>query len=143
MSTDQRVDCPYCQQPASLVGGRAIYPHRPDLYGKRFYQCVPCGAWVGCHDGTQRALGRLANAELRRAKQSVHAAFDPHWRGVKKKHARFRAYRRLARELGIPMEECHVGMFDVERCKAALLLVQAWGPPGKTWAEFHAEAAAT
>ena len=28
------ITCPYCQQPAALVAGDVIYPHRPDLAGK-------------------------------------------------------------------------------------------------------------
>jgi len=80
-----RVTCPYCQSAAKLVGGRAIYPHRPDLAAKRFWQCKPCDAYVGCHeagngqgDGT-KPLGRLANAELRKAKKDAHYAFDRLW----------------------------------------------------------------
>lgn len=110
------VECPYCGSRASNVTGADIYPHRPDLASKRFFACNPCGAWVGCHpDG--KPLGRLANAELRRAKQYVHAAFDPLWRG--RKMSRSGAYAWLARALNISTAECHIGMFDVERCRAA------------------------
>ena len=76
----ETVTCPYCNNPAVLVGGDVIYPHRPDLYEKKFWQCDPCDAYVGCHrpgvgygDGT-RPLGRLANAELREAKKNVHTS---------------------------------------------------------------------
>lgn len=41
--------CPYCQRPSLLVTGKTIYPHRPDLVAKRFWQCAPCDAYVGCH----------------------------------------------------------------------------------------------
>ena len=34
-------------------------------YGMIYY-CPQCGAYVGVHKGTDRAKGRLANAELRR-----------------------------------------------------------------------------
>lgn len=80
------VCCDYCGRPARLVGGAEVYPHRPDLSSKRFWLCRPCDAWVGCHpkaeprrgglgDGTV-PLGRLANADLRRAKQRAHAAVE-------------------------------------------------------------------
>lgn len=76
------VICSYCNKPAELVTGKEIYPHRPDLYPKKFWRCRPCTAYVGCHkpnagygDGT-RPLGRLANAELRAAKSAAHAAFS-------------------------------------------------------------------
>ena len=112
------IDCYYCQQPAKLVGGDVIYPHRPDLASKRFHHCAPCGAYVGCHPGTTKPLGILAKAELRALKSRVHAAFDPIWRG--KTMRRSEAYRWLADGIGIPATECHVGMFSEERCKAAL-----------------------
>lgn len=108
--------CPYCAEGAMSVTGADIYPHRPDLSGKRFFACTPCGAWVGCHPNG-KPLGRLANAELRRAKQYVHAAFDPIWRSGEL--SRSRAYAWLARALNISTAECHIGMFDVERCRAA------------------------
>jgi len=56
--------CNYCGNNAEMVSGDAIYPHRPDLYHRKFYRCQPCGAYVGCHEGTDKPLGRLANAEL-------------------------------------------------------------------------------
>jgi len=113
------VECPYCGQEAELVGGDVIYPYRPDLFAKRFWQCAPCHAYVGCHKDTGEPLGRLANAELRRAKMAAHAAFDPLWRTFPKKERnvrRKRAYAWLAKALGIPREECHIGMFDVDMC---------------------------
>jgi len=69
--------CPYCQQQAELVGGAAIYPHRQDLADKRLWNCAPCGAYVGCHDGTETPLGRLANAELREQLEVARAIIEP------------------------------------------------------------------
>ncbi len=123
--------CPYCGQFSRKVGGDVIYPHRPDLHDKRFYHCAPCGAYVGCHPGTEKPLGRLADAELRMWKQRVHAAFDPIWQRrferkssadhrYKKGMARGGRYKRLAELMGIPKDECHIGMFDIERCRIAI-----------------------
>lgn len=107
--------CPYCGATAVLVTGREVYPHRPDLYGKAFWRCGPCDAWVGCYPGTTNPMGRLADAELRRAKQNAHAAFDPLWRrGVYP--SRTAAYQWLASQLGIHPRDCHIGMFDAPRC---------------------------
>jgi hypothetical protein len=108
------VVCDYCGKDAPLVSGKTVYPHRPDLYAKQFYQCGPCDAMVGCHPGTTKPLGRLANAELRKAKMAAHAAFDPIWKGGKMK--RGSAYAWLADQLGIRQQECHIGMFDVAMC---------------------------
>jgi hypothetical protein len=128
-----KVVCPYCDRPAALVTGAAIYPHRPDLFGLKFWQCAPCDAYVGCHkagahvdgvisDGTL-PLGRLANAALRKAKSAAHAAFDPLWKSRSMK--RGEAYRWLARELGISSANCHIGMFDIDACRAVVAAVKA------------------
>lgn len=107
--------CPYCDRQSQLVHGQAIYPHRPDLWAKPFWQCEPCEAYVGCHPGTKNALGRLANDELRKAKQAAHAAFDPLWRGGQQH--RKSAYLWLAERMGMIAENCHIGMMDVEACR--------------------------
>ena len=106
--------CPYCGGNAKLVGGLTIYPHRPDLHEKKFYQCAPCDAYVGCHPGTTNALGRLANAELRKAKMAAHSAFDPLWKSGAKK--RGSAYAWLSDALGMNKKDCHIGMMDVADC---------------------------
>lgn len=122
--------CPYCDQPSKLVTGADIYPHRRDLRKLKFWHCKPCKAWVGCHrpnrkfgyDGTQ-PLGRLANAELRKAKSAAHAAFDPLWRGKMQRdgkgqvEARNAGYAWLSEQLGVGVDDCHIGMFDVETCE--------------------------
>lgn len=111
--------CDYCQQPAQLVSGEAIYPHRPDLHHLRFWQCVPCDAWVGCHKGTERPLGRLANVELRTAKIAAHVAFDQLWKRTTPagSFSRTGAYKWLAEQMGIEVEQCHIGMFDAQQCQ--------------------------
>jgi len=122
------VTCVYCNEPAELVSGEEIYPHRPDLFTKKFWRCRPCNAYVGCHkpnigygDGT-RPLGRLANAELRAAKSAAHAAFDPVWQeGVVKRGS---AYAWLAEKLGIQAKQCHIGEFDVDQCKRVVQIVK-------------------
>lgn len=107
------VTCPYCNQPAQLVGGNGLYPNRPDLAHKRFWLCAKDAAWVGCHPGTERPLGQLANYELRQAKMEAHVVFDPLWKlGYMKRRD---AYSWLASQLGI--ETAHIGEFDVETCR--------------------------
>lgn len=111
------VRCDYCGKEATLVTGMELYPHRPDLYYKPFWTCAPCEAWVGCHPNTDQPLGRLANAELRKAKMAVHRKFDPVWKS--RTVSRTKAYERLARAMGLTAEQCHIGMFDLEQCRAA------------------------
>lgn len=136
------VICPYCEDPAKLVKGSHVYPHRRDLAGKDFWRCDPCDAHVGCHPGSVDPLGALANAEIRRARQHCHRAFDPLWqdawrlpvyqidahvdprerrRAIKsiRRAARTRSYRWLANQLGIDPEDCHIGhMTDLEQLRA-------------------------
>lgn len=110
--------CPYCNNPTSLVSAGVIYPHRPDLAASVFYNCAPCKAYVGCHKGTNKPLGRLANRELRTAKLKAHLAFDPIWKD--NQLTRKEAYKWLATQLNITNEQCHIGMFDVEQCNQVL-----------------------
>lgn len=114
------VICDYCGDAAELVTGRDVYPYRPDLYSKKIYRCVPCNALVGCHEGTETPLGRLANPELRKAKMAAHAAFDPIWKGGHKK--RGSAYAWLRDQLGISKDACHIGMFDVAMCNKVITI---------------------
>lgn len=114
-------NCDYCGNISLRATGADIYPRRPDLASKVMFVCWPCGAWVGCHPGTDKPLGRLANQSLRAAKMDAHAAFDPLWRG-KPKGERGRAYAWLADQLGIPQGDCHIGMFDVETCKRVVAI---------------------
>lgn len=117
--------CGYCQHTAELVGGDVIYPHRPDLESKKFWRCVGCDAFVGCHgagavingntsDGTL-PLGKLANPALRAAKSKAHASFDVLWIG--ESMSRKQAYAWLSKAMGIPSQDCHIGMFSVGQCE--------------------------
>ena len=122
------VTCPYCHREAKLVTGADIYPHRPDLVRKVFWQCAPCNAYVGCHPKHQQfsptgitPLGRLANAELRREKRRAHEAFDPLWRSNEMN--RQDAYHWLASQLGMSAANCHIGMLDVDGCRAVVAAV--------------------
>jgi len=108
------IDCPYCHAPAKLVYGHEHYKDRPDLYHAAFWTCDPCDARVGCHKGTTKPLGTMANMRLRKLRMLAHKAFDKVWIGGKKK--RSIAYRRMAKKLGIKENRCHIGEFDVDMC---------------------------
>lgn len=120
------VICQYCKGFAKLVYGDFIYPHRPDLKNKAFYHCCNGhpSAYVGCHQGTIKPLGVLANAELRKAKSAAHAAFDPIWRdGLK---TRQNAYKWLAGQMKLPKSETHIGMFSVEQCNQVVKIAETY-----------------
>ncbi len=133
-----QVDCPYCKGPAELLmDSSPLYRGRD--YGPVWF-CRPCDAWVGVHENSPRylPLGRLANAELRKAKMAAHAIFDPLWqrkllpaeKGVKKR-ARGDAYHWLAQQLGIPFDQCHIGLFDVDMCKRVVAVCAPYHPDMK------------
>lgn len=113
-----KVDCGECGKPAGLVDGRTVYPGHPEYADRPFWRCCVCGAYVGCHDGTFLAKGTPCGPETRRARMAAHAAFDPLWRrkaakeGIGLGHARGKAYVWLAGRLEIPVDRCHIGMFD-------------------------------
>ena len=117
--------CPYCHEKATLVSGKEAYPHRPDLYNKRFWLCRDCNAWVGVHENSKHPLGRLANKELRQAKIRAHSAFDPLWK--KGYMTRRDAYKWLAEKLGIKPKRCHIGWFDVGMCDRVVGAVSEYG----------------
>lgn len=123
----RRVQCPYCQNRAHFVRGDRLYPHRDDLADLWFWFCASCDAHVGCHGDTARPKGRLANAELRRARIDAHAAFDPLWESGDMH--RGDAYRWLAGQLGIPRKKCHIGNFDVARCRRVVEAAQRRSAP--------------
>jgi hypothetical protein len=109
--------CPYCKKEARLVTGKDIYTYPSQkLADKFFYLCKPCGAYVGCHPGTKKALGSLANHELRQYRSEAHKAFDYIWKYGGKLN-RSEAYSWLARAMGKNKNEAHIGMFNKDECE--------------------------
>lgn len=133
------VICPYCQTQAKLVDSSIIYNKS---YGW-LYLCSNfpnCDAYVGCHQGTKKPLGTLANAELRQWRKNAHAAFDPLWKkkyeqlchqanaenNRGKSYARKLAYQWLAKQLGIPFKQCHISWFDIKTCQKTVAICQPY-----------------
>ena len=116
--------CPYCKD-TTVFASRAEICSQPG-YGM-IYLCRPCRAWVSVHKGTDRAMGRLANAYLRSWKREAHRWFDPIaitglidkiWPGIPEKmQTRGKAYLWLARQMNIDVESTHIAMFDTDDCK--------------------------
>lgn len=120
MTDPAAVLCTYCGQAAVLIDSSAVY------YGKSYgpmWRCEPCDAHVGCHKGTTKPLGTLANKALRDRRQQVHWKFDPIWKNSRRGGARSEAYLWLAGHLEIPYSECHIALFDLDRCTAAIEVI--------------------
>lgn len=101
-------------------------------FGK-FYGCTrypDCRGTHGAHpDG--KPFGTPANKETKAARIRAHRAFDSIWisrrdqLGIPKSWARRDAYSWLAVELEMKVDDCHIGMFDVETCERIVALCEA------------------
>jgi hypothetical protein len=131
--------CPYCNSDIIYVDSIKIYRRSHGM----IYLCSDyplCMSWVGVHPGTHYPLGRLANKELRKLKKIVHSWFDPIWKYLLKsniinpntnelfwKHeARNDTYKWLAFKMNIKIDDCHIGMFDIEQCKQAIEIIKSF-----------------
>lgn len=106
--------CPYCK-------AKTNYIDSIEVYGKSYgmiYMCRPCDAYCGVHKGTDKALGRVANKELREKKKEAHKYFDVIWK--EGRQSRSNAYKDLAKHLKIPTEYCHIGMFSIKTCNEVI-----------------------
>ena len=113
---DRKFICPYCNEIADYIDSCEYYSNGRS-YGM-MYICWPCDATVGVHEGTDNPKGTLAKKELRELRKQVHALFDPMWRDGEMK--RGKAYRLLSEEMGIPIEQAHIGEFREADCRKAV-----------------------
>ena len=116
----------------NLCGGKVILCSNARVYhGREYgsglcYYCLGCGAYVGTHKPRpQEAMGLLADESMRRGKKMCHALFDPLWQGKEPaRRARVEAYRWLAAEMGIALEDCHFGHFNIHQLRQAYRILQ-------------------
>lgn len=123
----------------NVCGGDVIYTTNDKIYGKKYgngycYYCTNCGAYVGTHKPSpKKALGLLANSEMRKWKIICHGLFDSMWKGkIGQKRIRAQLYKKLANELGISVSECHFGWFDLPMLKRAYNILNYWKNNTKT-----------
>jgi len=126
MCEERIVVCPYCRERAELVHSRVV---SKDSRGM-LRMCWQCTAYVGTHRNslTHAPLGTLANHDLRQLRRKVHSVFDPLWKNKKipKYKARGESYKWLAQRLGLRLKQCHIGMFTIRQCLAAIDVCKAW-----------------
>ncbi len=115
-------NCPFCNARVSIVDSAKIYGRS---YGF-IYLCngyPKCDARVGCHPGTIKPLGTLADRELRKWRSLAHRQFDPLWQsGIFK--TRNAAYKWLSKAMKLPLRNTHVAMFDIRQCQRAITCVE-------------------
>ena len=114
--------CRYCGGtvrlvPASMVYGAAA-AKRLKLASEKFYQCQNCNARVGCHKGTTRPLGNLANEVLRLKRMETHQVYDAFWK--RRGMTRTKAYKWLAEQLQLSEERAHIGSFEMDQCQTVI-----------------------
>lgn len=146
------MNCDACGALARLLTGDQKYPHRPDLASIKLWECTngACGAYVGCHDGTDNPKGTFAGPQLRALRMACHRLFDPLWqnylqaypeesrpRSKLRRVQRLRAYEWLTEQLGLT-EQAHIGQSDARRCEAILSIIRELKPTPSTiraWAK--------
>ena len=119
--------CRYCGGVIRLVPARKIYGASTDRLGlanENIYLCQNCNARVGCHKGTTRALGNVANEVLRLKRMEAHRVFDALWKSGRM--TRTGAYRWLAGELHLRPDRAHIGGFEMDQCQRVIELCEKW-----------------
>ncbi len=123
MTEDDRINrglvCRYCGAETELADSAEIYGRV--VRCRRMRICRRCGAYVSCHEGSDDAMGSVANAELRRLRHLAHEWFDPIWQ-YKLKRSRYNAYSWLSLRLGMNKNHVHMGLFDEEDCRRVIAL---------------------
>lgn len=112
--------CPYCERNTEYVDSKEVYGVS---YGM-IYLCRSCQAWCGVHKGSNKSLGRVANATLRDLKKEAHFHFDQIWKSGQ--ISRHKAYKWLSKSMDISFEMTHIGMFDEQQCKKAIKLCKEY-----------------
>ena len=122
--------CPYCGGEMNLEKASFIYHNKKSENWGYVWVCEhypACDSYVGCHPNTTIPLGRPANARLRTLKKEAHKQFDPIWKSGLV--SRREAYDWLAKMMNLPLEECHIGMFDIKQCQEVIHLCRKQDNP--------------
>jgi ssDNA-binding Zn-finger/Zn-ribbon topoisomerase 1 len=129
------VICQYCGANGKLESSLRIY--RQDYGYVWICENYPsCDAYVGCHENTKSPKGWMANEELRTYRKETHRLFDALWkekikrqkpkRSKERGKIRGDAYKWLATNLEIDVKYCHIAMFDIDMCKAAIEICEPY-----------------
>ena len=117
--------CPYCDCGTELVTDKDIYGPL-STFGGNFYRClINHDHYVGCHEGSKKSYGRIADKKLRELKHKGHEIFDPLWKNKPKVfRSRATAYYWLSKRMNIHRNYTHFGFFDEEQCIEAINIIE-------------------
>ena len=109
----------------NLCGGKVSYLKSRKYKSGYMYSCDNCHAQVGTYpNDIEVALGILADSETRQKRLEVHKLLDRFWRSSQ---GRTKKYEKLAEELGIPVENCHIAYMDINMLnKVEQILLKWW-----------------
>ncbi len=114
--------CPFCRSRVSLIDSAKVFGYSYGfIYLCDFYP--NCDARGGCHPGTIKPLGTLADKELRRWRRLAHQKFDPLWKlGIFP--CRNAAYKWLSKVMRLPLAKTHIAMFNIRQCQRVIAFVE-------------------
>lgn len=67
-------------------------------------------------------------SRLAALRQEAHTAFDPYWQFSDGAVSRRRAYRWLAKQMGLSEDHCHFGMFGEKQLEQAIHICRTSKP---------------
>lgn len=69
-------DCRFCGSPLELVSKQVVYPAAPAK--TMIYRCNrdACDSYISCREGTDIAIGSVANRDTRLARREAHASIN-------------------------------------------------------------------
>lgn len=115
------IDAPtcFCGSPMALRETKK-FTYRKSGAPRKFWGCSrwpSCDGVVGAHPNGA-PVGTCADTETKNARIAAHEAFDAMWKSGRMSRAS--AYKRLAKVMGIPSRDAHIGGFTKEQCETLI-----------------------
>lgn len=108
----------------NLCGGHVSLIKTKKYRSGYMYSCDICRAQVGTFEKQPDiAMGILADSETRKKRVEVHKLLDRFWRS---QSGRTRKYHKLAEELGINENDCHIAYMDLATLEKAEQILLKW-----------------
>ncbi|HAT2250347.1 MULTISPECIES: zinc-finger-containing protein [Aeromonas] len=111
-------DCRFCGSPLELVSKQVVYPAAPAK--TMIYRCNrdACDSYISCREGTDIAIGSVANRDTRLARREAHASINTLVdSGRMNKHE---AYAWMQHLLSLPYTRRGIGWLDEHECKVVV-----------------------